>query len=178
MIIIGIKQLWTNTNGETKRKDILLLILISIYPKLSKIERKSAFLNKFSIPYSSYYVMRNNSQKYTNKDNNQADGIKTSNKIDSSILEVIKNYISPPQHPISLEKIRQHVNNKIGISINKREIKQILKESLNYSYKKGSSGSIILKSSNHKAQKWVFSSRILLSIFNEKLIINIDEIPF
>ena len=48
------------------------------------------------------------------------------------------------------------INDVARISINKRKVKEVLKSSLNYPYKKGSSGSKILKSDNNKLQKLVF----------------------
>ena len=83
-----------------------------------------------------------------------------------------------PQYPLTLDKIWLLTNNKIGISVNKRKVKELLKNLLNYSYKKGSSGSKILKSDRNKIQKSVFSSRIFLNVYNDKLIINIDESSF
>ena len=165
-------------NIKTKWDDILLLRLVTIYLRFRKIKRKSEFLKKFSIPYSSFYFMRKNFQNHTSKENNEVNDLISSNKINSIVFEAIKNYVLPPQYPITLDKIRQFIYDKIGFSIKKRKIKDILKNSLNYSYKKGSSGSKVLKSFNNKVQKSVFSSRILLHIYNEKLIINIDEASF
>ena len=99
-------------------------------------------------------------------------------KIDNLILETIQSYIKPPTYPVTIHNIQQFVLDKIGISVNKRKIKAYLKDSLNYSYKKGSAGSITLKLNNNKIQKSVFSSRMFINIYNNKLIVNIDESSF
>ena len=99
-------------------------------------------------------------------------------KIDNLILETIKSYIKPPTYPVTIHNIQQFVLDKLGTSVNKRKIKAYLKDSLNYSYKKGSAGSITLKLNNNKIQKSVFSSRMFINIYNNKLIVNIDESSF
>ena len=99
-------------------------------------------------------------------------------KIDNLILETIKSYIKPPAYPVTIHNIQQFVLDKIEISVNKHKIKAYLKDSLNYSYKKGSAGSITLKLNNNKIQKSVFSSRMFINIYNNKLIVNIDESSF
>ena len=93
-------------------------------------------------------------------------------------MDIIKSWVLPPQYPLTLDKIRLQINDRAGISVNMRKVKDLLKNSLNYTYKKGSSGSKMLKSDNNKWQRSVFSSRILLSIYNNKLIVNIDESSF
>ena len=114
---------------------------------------------------------------------NHKDSLKTNikqnwDKFDKLILETIKSYIKPPTYPETIHNIQQSVLDKIGISVNKRKIKAYLKDSLNYSYKKGSAGSITLKLNNNKIQKSVFSSRMFINIYNNKLIVNIDESYF
>ena len=57
-------------------------------------------------------------------------------KIDNLISETIKSHIKPPTYPVTIHNIQQFILDKIGISVNKRNIKVYLKDSLNYSYKK------------------------------------------
>ena len=69
--------------------------------------------------------------------NNKIDSSNTnkaaeSDTIDSVILEVIKNFVEPPQYSLTLDKIRLKINDVAGISINKRKVKEVLKSSLNY----------------------------------------------
>ena len=66
----------------------------------------------------------------------------------------------------------------IGVYVDKRKIKYYLKDLLNYTYKKGWSGSKVMNTVNNKLQKSTFSSRMLLNIYTNKLIINIDESSF
>ena len=94
--------------------------------------------------------MEKHSLKSHKKDSRNTDIAAYSDKIDEIILETIKSWVRPPQYPLTLDKIWLSINNKIGISVNKRKVKELLKNSLNYSYKKGSSGSKILKSDRNK----------------------------
>ena len=103
---------------------------------------------------------------------------KTETKSINLILETIKSDIKPPTYPVTIHNIQQFVLDKIGISVNKRKIKAYLKDSINYSYKKGSTRSITLKLNSCQIQKSVFSSRMFRNIYNNKLIVNIDESSF
>ena len=101
-----------------------------------------------------------------------------SKKIENVILETIRSYVQPPTIPLTIHKIKQFIFRKLRISINKRKIKTYLKDSQNYSYKKGSAGSVTLKSNNFKIHKSVFSSRMFTHIYNNKLIVNIKQSSF
>ena len=142
-----------------------------IYLKFKRFCRKKEFLDKFSISYSSFYSMEKYSLKNHKKDSRNIDIAAYSDKIDDIILETIKSWVRPPQYLLTLDKIWLFINNKIGISVNKRKVKELLKILLNYSSKIGSSGSKVLKSDRNKIQTSVFSSWIFLNIYNDKLIL-------
>ena len=94
--------------------------------------------------------------------------------MENLILETSRSYVQPPTYSLTISKIKEFIFEKLGISINKRKIKTYLKDSLNYSLKKGSAGSVTLKLNNSIIEKSVFSSRMFAHIYNNKLIVNID----
>ena len=122
--------------------------------------------------------MKKKAEQSMDIDSRDSDIHHYSNKIENVILETIRSYVQPPTYPLTIHKIKQFIFEKLGISINKRKIKAYLKDLLNYSYKKGSAGSVTLKLNNNKIQKSVFSSRMFAHIYNNKLIANIDESSF
>ena len=75
---------------KIKEKDIRLLKSNFIYLKFKKFCRKREFLDKFSIPYSSFYSMEKHSLKSHKKDSRNTDIAAYSDKIDEIILETIK----------------------------------------------------------------------------------------
>ena len=94
------------------------------------------------------------------------------------LVNIIRDHISPPQNSLTIKTIQQFIYNRTKLQVKRREIKDILKESLNYSYKKGSSGSKKLLWTDNKIQKSIFAWRIFMNILDNKLIINIDETSF
>ena len=94
------------------------------------------------------------------------------------LVNIIRDHISPPQNPLTIKTIQQFINNRTKLQVKRREIKDILKESLNYSYKKVSSGSKKLLWTGSEMQKSIFAWRIFMNILDNKLIINIDETSF
>ena len=104
--------------------------------------------------------------------------ITNSKDSDKTILKIVEDYISPPQHPITVQNIQKIIYDNTKISINRRKVKEILKNKLNYTYKKGSFGSSWLKSKSSKIQKSIFSSQVFCDIYTNKLIVNIDESSF
>ena len=67
---------------------------------------------------------------------------------------------------------------KFWVTERKRDIKNYLKSKLNYSYKKGDSTTYRGGSEEILYQKFIFSSRLLIQILENNLIINIDEWVF
>ena len=158
--------------------DIQNLKLLFIYQKLNKYERKTDFLEKFSIPYSSFNVMRKRKSNYIDDYLNNSHTASNHEEFECIILKTLKDCVVPPQYPLTIKRIQQLIFEKIGVYVNKRKIKYYLKDLLNYTYKKGWSGSKVMKTVNNKLQKSTFSSRMLLNIYTNKLIINIDESSF
>ena len=149
-----------------------------IYQKLNNYERKTNFLEKFSIPYSSFNVMRKRKSNYIDDHLNNYHTASNPEEFECIVLKTLKDCVVPPQYPLTIKRIQQLIFEKIGVYVNKRKIKYYLKDLLNYTYKKGWSGSKLMKTVNNKLQKSTFSSRMFLNIYTNKLIINIDESSF
>ena len=158
--------------------DIQNLKLLFIYQKLNNYERKTDFLEKFSIPYSSFNVMRKRKSNYIDDYLNNSHTASNPEEFECIILKTLKDCVVPPQYPLTIKRIQQLIFEKIGVYVNKRKTRYYLKDLLNYTYKKGWSGSKVMKTVNNKLQKSTFSSRMLLNIYTNKLIINIDESSF
>ena len=62
--------------------------------------------------------------------------ITNSKDSDKKILKIVEDYISPPQHPITVQNIQKIIYDNTKISINRRKVKEILKNKLNYTLKK------------------------------------------
>ena len=90
----------------------------------------------------------------------------------------VKEYVQPPQIPLTIETINNKLNYNFGVRNRKRDIKKYLKDSLNYSYKKGGATTYSGANERSKYLQSIFSSRVLTEILNDKLIINIDEWVF
>ena len=92
----------------------------------------------------------------------------------NDIIKLVK-IIHPPKEPLTLERITKEVNNQWNKSFKKRDVKLVLKEKLNYWFKKGSSTTIVGGSTKIKILQSIFSSRILLALYKERYFVNIDE---
>ena len=163
---------------KTNENDIHHLKYSFIYQNINKFNNKTKFLKKYCISYSSFNSMKKKASIYTDKRSNNSTIIPNLDKIEHLILGALKAWVLPPQYPLTISKIQQSVFDQTGFTVNKRKIKFHLKNSLNFTYKKGSSRSKIIKLENHKFEKSIFSSRMLKNIYNDKLIVNIDEWSF
>ena len=112
-----------------------------IFQRFKNYDSKSAFLEKFKVPYSTYYYMKKLSDSKILQRDIDINMITNSKDSDKTILKIVEDYISPPQHHITVQNIQKFIYDNTKISINRRKVKEILKNKLNYTYKKGSSGS-------------------------------------
>ena len=81
---------------KIKSKDILRSKSIFIYLRLNKYDRKSDFLNKFSLPYSSFNLKKKKAEQSKDINSRDSDIHHYSNKIENVILETIRSYVQPP----------------------------------------------------------------------------------
>ena len=90
-------------------------------------------------------------------------------------MKFIEEFVRPPQIPLTINCINEVLNKGFESKCRKRDIKLYLKHWINYSYKKG--GSSTLKGGNLRTQylQWIFSSRTITLVLENKLLINIDE---
>ena len=73
-------------------------------------------MEKLSLPYS-FYNMEKRSLKNNKIDSNHTKKLTESDAIDSVILEIIKNWVEPPQYSLNLDNIRLQINDVAEISI-------------------------------------------------------------
>ena len=98
--------------------------------------------------------------------------------LNSEERQFVTDYVRPPQLPWTIQSINDRLNHNFGVKNRKRDIKEYLKNSLKYSYKKGGSTTYKGASEKTKYLQSIFSSKLLREILNDKLIINIDEWSF
>ena len=101
-----------------------------------------------------------------------------STNLNTEEQEFIREYVIPPQIPLTIWKLNDQLNAKFELKDRKRDIKLFLKNLLNYSYKKGGSTTIKGGSLQIKIAQSIFSAKILQLIYKDYLIINIDECSF
>ena len=134
--------------------------------------------NKYNVSVSSIYkIVKDYNSRYIDSNISNRE-IKTDARLSLEEKILIQNFIKPPQIPVTIQSINDEVNKVFEFKWRKREIKLFLKNSLNYSYKKGSATTIKGASDKTKYCKSIFSSRALREITKNKLLINIDECSF
>ena len=114
---------------------------------------------------------------------NNDDSLSSKNCIDSIKLNkeeklMIKEFIRPPQIPLTIKSINDEISKCFGEKDRRRYIKEYLKKSLKYSYKKGGATTFKGGSERTKYLQSIFSSKILNEIMSDKLINSVDEWVF
>ena len=133
---------------------------------------------KYNLPKSTVYSLKKKYLSWTYNLNKSESIYEDLFNISQNEIIDILNYVSPPKPPLTIEKIQKHIKLKHNIIRNKRTIKNLLKNILDYSYKRGSSISKTGTTKKIQIQQSVFSWRILSEILKDKYIINIDEASF
>ena len=149
-----------------------------ICQRLNNFKSKREFLYHFQVPASSFYNMKKFSKDNLFKKN--SNDIYNSSFMNShnEISSIIRYFVKLPQIQLTLQRIQYKILHQEHIFIKKRDIKNIIKNKLQYSFKKCSSTSHKVLLDNHKFQKAIFSARIFTKIYEEKIIVNIDESSF
>ena len=134
--------------------------------------------HKYNASKSSIYKIVKEIKLWINGDYKKIQQNNNKKFISNEEQQFIKEYVNPPQMPLTIQSINERMNQHFGIKNRKREIKEYLKKSLHYSYKKG--GATTFKGGTKKTKylQSIFSSRVLLEILRGKLIINVDEWVF
>ena len=114
---------------------------------------------------------------------NNDDSLSSKNYIASIKLNkeeklMIKEFIRPPQIPLTIKIINDEISKWFGAKDRRRDIKEYLKKSLKYSYKKKGATTFKGGSERTKYLQSIFSSKILNEIMSDKLIISVDEWVF
>ena len=133
---------------------------------------------KYKASISSIYNFIKNDQLRTNTNCCQLVEQTSTWQLNKNKKDFIENLVRPPTYPLTIDKINKELRKTFGAHSRKRDIKEFLKNSLHYSFKKG--GSTTKKGGWYKTKQLqsIFSSRILKEIMDNKLIVNIDESSF
>ena len=174
--IIFIKEILFIRIKKCKRLNVLQKSLV-LHDFLNKKSIKE-IMNKYKISKSTIYTIVRKHRINKLK----------ANKLDVSMLknsillneekDFIKEYVKPPQNPLTIKRINLLLDKKIDVRDRKRDIKNMLKDELLYSFKKEGSTTIKGGSDITSIQQSIFSSRMLKMICDDYLIINIDECSF
>lgn len=97
---------------------------------------------------------------------------------DKSVEDFIKNFIEPPTTPMTVNLIRSQVEKGLGVRIGRGATISILKNRLNYSFKKGCYRPLKYKSPANNIQKSLFGLHLLNLLLSKQVIWNVDEASF
>ena len=87
---------------------------------------------------------------------------------------ILQNILNPPQLLLTLDTISGSLDIICGMKPNKRILKKIIKERLQYSYKKGCSSVLSSNYDKQKKMNLLYAIKFLNEVMNEKYLINID----
>ena len=94
--------------------------------------------HKCNVPVSSIYkiVKSMRTSLHNNRDANL--DAQFSNKLNEEEKQFIRELVNPPKMPLIIESINSELSKNLCAQSRKMDIKQYLRKSLHYSYKKGS----------------------------------------
>ena len=130
----------------------------------------------YGIPKSTLYYFIN--KYYKGSINKLQSWFANKNKLNNQEKLWIVNNVQPPKPPLTICKLNWKMSQFFEKKDRRREIKCFLKDELNYTYKKGSATTISGASQYTKLLQSIFSSRILWKLYDNNLLINIDEASF
>ena len=135
-------------------------------------------MNKYKISKSTIYTIARKHRINKLKANKLNVSMLKNSILLNEEKDFIKEYVKPPQNPLTIKIINLLLNKKIDVRDRKRDIRNMLKDEFLYSFKKGGSTTIKGGSDITSIQQSIFSSRMLKMICDDYLIINIDECSF
>ena len=98
--------------------------------------------------------------------------------MDKKHLSILKHITVFPSKPMTLARISGRLEKDTGEKIEPHILSKILKEDLNLSYKRGSSGPTQAFSSANNEMKVYTSYLLFINTIKDKYLINIDEWSF
>ena len=101
-----------------------------------------------------------------------------SNDFQKKILNKLQALLLLLKELLTLDIITEKIEEMYNKRIKKRHLKHLLKHKLNYLYKKGSSTNKIGSSNRTKLLQSIFANKLLHSIYNMEILVNIDESSF
>ena len=133
---------------------------------------------KYKASISSIYNFIKHDQLRTNTNCYQLVEQTSTWQLNKNKKDFIENLVRPSTYPLTIDKINKELRKTFGAHSRKRDIKEFLKNSLHYSFKKGDQTTKKGGWYKTKQLQSIFSSRILKEIMDNKLIVNIDESSF
>ena len=133
---------------------------------------------KFNISRSTLYYLIKSKDKIYNEAIAKGNIFKDIYGLDENEMTWISKYITPPKTPLTIKNIQTMLNFELKSKARTKDISNFLKNTLKYSYKKGSSTSIKGASSKIHLQKRIFWWRMMKNVLMKKYIVNIDESSF
>ena len=135
-------------------------------------------MRKYNIPKSTFIRMR---KEHISSKAFDFQDINRDQKCSSLTFEMktfINRLIKPPTFPLALAKICWKINEEFNIAISRKTVEDYIKNTLNYTYKKGSSTTIRGSSNKYKIARSISAWGFLTSLLESKYIVNIDESIF
>ena len=128
----------------------------------------------FDISYSSYYrIKRMNFHQYYGYLDEERE-----NDVMNDATKYLRVLLTPPKLPTTIKQITQKVNDFLCSHFSSNFIRKLIKNKLNYSFKRG--WSRVLKADCHEynCMRRIFSSKLLIELTKDSIIYNIDESSF
>ena len=94
---------------------------------------------------------------------------------DKKMWGLIKSYAENTGHPFTWKDVKEHLIETYGILSDIHVIRRILKEQMNYSYRRWSPRPLLIDRSVWRIKKVLFAVKLLKIINNSTVLINIDE---
>ena len=94
---------------------------------------------------------------------------------DKKIISMIISYVEKNNQSFTCKDISEDLMNDEGILVDIHSVRKVLKDKMNYSYKRWSSRPLMIDHSNLRVKKALFVVKLLKLIENSTILINIDE---
>ena len=94
------------------------------------------------------------------------------------VTNLIKDYLAKTSHPFTWDDICKYLFKNLGIRLKREDVTQILKKSLNMSYKRGKSRPVGLQKEKQDLLKCYFAISIIPVLSQYEILINVDESSF
>ena len=129
------------------------------------------------ISKTTYYKIKNDCTIH-NLSNIIADEYERNNQLSEEVKESIKAYVKPPTHPITIKELQEKIKEQNRLELTNNQIRTFREVSWNIHINKGSTKNMRLVTQTSSELLSLYSSKMLIQIFCNKVIFNIDEWGF